>query len=182
LVNRLSPKVTKSTGEFGETDPSIQKARYSINLNLYIKPRFSNVLGKEAGFFEFGSEMAAQGGIRDKILRVSMPFEKGRHPERKTRAIPARKRALFGNASDPRQVVRKVHSWAKQLREGRVKTRSEVAKREGITSARVSQLWPLCRITREQAELSLRESTSRAISLRTLIRFARNTGVDLADS
>jgi hypothetical protein len=35
-------------------------------------------------------KMAAQGGIRDIILRVSMPFEKGRHPERKTRAIPAR--------------------------------------------------------------------------------------------
>jgi hypothetical protein len=63
LVNRLSPKVTKSTGEFGETDPSIQKARYSINLNLYVKPRFSNVLGKEAGLFEFRSEMAARAGI-----------------------------------------------------------------------------------------------------------------------
>ena len=63
VVNRLPPGVTKSTGEFGENDPSIQKARYSINLDLYVKPRFSNALGKEAGIFVFRSEMAARAGI-----------------------------------------------------------------------------------------------------------------------
>ena len=59
---------------------------------------------------------------------------------------------------------------------------SEVAKIEGITRARVSQLWPLSRISKEQAEQSLRERSRREISLRALIRFARNTGVKLADS
>jgi hypothetical protein len=89
---------------------------------------------------------------------------------------------LFGNLYNPWAVVIRVHSWAKQLREGRVQSRSEVARKEGITRARVSQLWPLCRITREQAELSLRASTRREISLRTLIRFARNPDVKLAGS
>ena len=63
VVNRLPLGVTKSTGEFEENDPSIQKARYSVNLDLYVKPRFSNALGKEAGFFVFRSEMAARAGI-----------------------------------------------------------------------------------------------------------------------
>ena len=63
VVNRLPLGVTKSTGEFEGNDPSIQKARYSVNLDLYVKPRFSNALGKEAGFFVFRSEMAARAGI-----------------------------------------------------------------------------------------------------------------------
>jgi alkylated DNA nucleotide flippase Atl1 len=121
--------------------------------------------------------MAAQGGIRDKILRVSMPFEKGTNSEEKARAMPSRKRLLFGDLEDPWQVVLKVHSWAKQLGEGRVHTCTEVARMEGITRARVSQLWPLSRITREQAEPALRERSGRAVSLRTLIKFARKAGV-----
>jgi len=126
--------------------------------------------------------MAAQGGIRDKILQVSMPFEKGRNSEGKARAILSGKRLLIGNVEDPWLVVLKVHSWAKQLREGRVESCAEVARRENITRARVSQLWPLCRINREQAEPALRERSGRAISLRTLIKFARKAGVKLGQS
>jgi len=126
--------------------------------------------------------MAARAGIREKILRVSMPFEKGRSSTRRSGRVLRQKRVLFGNLSDPWAVVIRVHSWAKQLREGRVQSCSEVAKIEGITRARVSQLWPLSRISKEQAEQSLRERSRREISLRALIRFARNTGVKLADS
>ena len=126
--------------------------------------------------------MAAQGGIRDKILRVSMPFEKGRSSERKSRLVHPQKRSLFGNAADPWAVVLKVCSWAEKLKDGHIHSRTEVAKMEGITRARVSQLWPLCRITREHAEQSLGGSKQREISLRTLIRFARNTGLGKADS
>lgn len=127
-------------------------------------------------------EMAAQGGIQDKILRVSMPFVKGRNSARNARTNLTPKRHLFGNATDPWAVVLKVHSWAQQLREGRVHSRTEVAKMERITRARVSQLWPLSRITKEQAQQALRESTRRSVSLRTLIRFARKTGVKLSGS
>jgi len=126
--------------------------------------------------------MAAEGGIRDKILRVSMPLEKGGNSEGKVRAIPSRKRLLIGGVEDPWQVVLRVHSWAKQLRESRVESRTEVAKMEGITRARVSQLMPLCRITREQAEPALRERPGRAVSLRTLIKFARKAGEKLVPS
>ena len=129
-----------------------------------------------------GVEMAAQGGIRDKFLRVSMPFEKGRNSEGKARAIPSRKRLLIGNVEDPWQVVLRVHSWAKQLREGKVESCTEVARMEGITPARVSQLWPLCRITREQTEPALREHPGSAVSLRTLIKFAQKAGVKLMHS
>jgi hypothetical protein len=120
--------------------------------------------------------MAARAGIRDKILRVSMPFEKERNSEGKAGAIPSRKRMLISNVEDPWQVVLKVHSWAKQLREGEVKTCAEVARREGITRARVSQLWPLWRITREQAEPAMRKRPGGAVSLRNLIKFARKAG------
>jgi len=125
--------------------------------------------------------MAAQGGIRDKILRVSMTFEKRTSSDRKSKIILPQKRLLFGNLSDPWAVVLRVHSWAKELRKGRVENRSEVAKMEGITRARVSQLWPLSRIDIDKAEQTLWRGSKREISLRALIRFARNTDVNLAD-
>jgi hypothetical protein len=105
--------------------------------------------------------MAARAGIRDKILRVSMPFEKGKNSGGKPIAKQSPKRLLFGKVDDPWKVVLKVHSWAKQLGEGKVRSCTEVAKREGITRARVSQLWPLSKITREHVELALRECTGR---------------------
>jgi len=126
--------------------------------------------------------MAAQGGIRDKILRVSMPFEERKSSTIRSRMGLPQKRLLFGNLSDPWAVVVRVQSWAKQMSEGTVLTRSEVAKMEGITPARVSQLWPLSRIDKQQAEQFLRESSRRDISLRALIGFARNTEVKFVGS
>jgi hypothetical protein len=122
-----------------------------------------------------GVEMAAQGGIRDKILRVSMPFEKGRNSIRKTKKEIPVERQLSGTLSDPWSVVLKVRSWAAQRRDGRVHLCSEVARREGITRARVSQLWSLGKITREQVDNALTMSRGRGISLRRLIRIARNS-------
>jgi hypothetical protein len=87
------------------------------------------------------------------------------------------KRILFGSLSDPRAVVLKVHSWAALLKEGRVRSYAEIAKGEGITPARVSQLWPLSRITKEKADEALTESKGKEISLRKLIRIARNPDV-----
>src|ERR1017187_4900772 len=96
--------------------------------------------------------MAAQGWIRDKILRVSMPFEKERNSTRRSTRVVAQKRPLFGNTTDPWQIVLKVQTWAAQIQEGRVRSCAEIARREGITRARVSQLWPLSEITRQQAD------------------------------
>jgi alkylated DNA nucleotide flippase Atl1 len=121
--------------------------------------------------------MAAQGGIRDKILRVSMPFVKGRNSTRKSTTVPPLKRLFFGSAKNPWAVVLKVHSWAKQLKEGRVHSFAEIARMEGITRALVSQLWPLSGITKEQAADALGASKGKEISLRRLIRIARNPGV-----
>jgi len=118
--------------------------------------------------------MAAQGGMRDKILRVSMPFEKERSSTRKSRVGLRQKRLLFGNAKDPWEVVLKVRSWALQMKEGRVRSCAEISRREGITRARVSQLWPLSEITKEQADDALTKSKGTGISLRRLIRISRN--------
>src|ERR1700677_204101 len=54
--------------------------------------------------------MAAQGGMRDKILRVSMPFEKGRISKRKSTKGSTQKLSFFGSASDPLMVILRV--WA----------------------------------------------------------------------
>ena len=78
---------------------------------------------------------------------------------------------------DPWLVVLKVRSWAAQLQEGRVRSCAEIARREGITRARVSQLWPLSEITREQANEALTVSKGGEVSLRRLIRIARNSDV-----
>lgn len=121
--------------------------------------------------------MAAQGGIRDKILRVSMPFEKGRNSVRKSRSVQHQKSLISRSAEDPWMVVLKVRSWAAQLQEGRVRSCAEIAKREGITRARVSQLWPLSEISRQQADEALTASKGKGISLRRLIRIARNPDV-----
>jgi hypothetical protein len=121
-----------------------------------------------------GVEMAAQGGIRDKILRVSMPFEKGRKWTRKLPAFLPPEKLLLGSCSDARSVVLKVHSWVAQLQEGKVKSCAEIARREGITRARVSQLWPLSEISRQQADDACTANMGREISLRRLIKVARN--------
>jgi hypothetical protein len=106
-----------------------------------------------------------------------MPFEKGmsstRIPKRGTR----QKRILFGSLSDPWAVVLKVHTWTALLKEGRVRSCAEIAKREGITRTRVSQLWPLSKITREKTDKALTEAKGKEISLRRLIRIARNPDV-----
>jgi hypothetical protein len=101
--------------------------------------------------------MAARGGIRDKILRVSMPFEKRSNSVRKSKAEIPQNYWLSGTASDSWQVILKVRSWAAQLQEGKIRSCAEIARMEGITRARVSQLWPLCKITAEQAEQALSE-------------------------
>jgi len=121
-----------------------------------------------------GLKMAAQGGIRDKILRVSMPFEKGTNTTRKLTTPSSRRRPLFGNLSDSWAVVLKVRSWALELKEGRVRSCAEIARREGITRARVSQLWSLSEITSEQSDKALTGSKGREISLRRFIQIARN--------
>jgi hypothetical protein len=118
--------------------------------------------------------MAAQGGAQDKILRVSMPFEKRRNSVRKSQPVLRQKSLISGSAVDPWLVVLKVRSWAAQLQEGRVRSCAEIARREGITRARVSQLWPLSEITREQADEVLTMIKGREVSLRRLIRIARN--------
>jgi len=106
-----------------------------------------------------------------------MSFEKGRNPVRKATAEMPQKRRSTWTASVPWSVVLKVHSWLAQLREGSVRSCAEIARREGITPARVSQLWPLSEITRGQAEKAMAESNGRELSLRRLIRVARNPDV-----
>jgi hypothetical protein len=92
------------------------------------------------------------------------------------------KRFLIGNATDPWAVVLTVHSWAEMLKEGRVRSCAEIARREGITRVRVSQLWPLSTIAREQLQQAPCESVKRSVSLRALIRFAQNISVKLQSS
>jgi hypothetical protein len=60
------------------------------------------------------------------------------------------------------------------LREGSVRSFAEIDIREGITRARVSQLWSLREITREQADEALTETMGKRLSLRRLIKIARN--------
>jgi hypothetical protein len=105
-----------------------------------------------------------------------MPFEKGMRSTRISKAGTRQKRLLLGSLPDPWAVVLKVHSWAAFLKEGRVRSRTEIAKREGITRARVSQLWPLSRITKK-ADEALTEGKGKEVSLRKLIRIARNPDV-----
>ena len=126
--------------------------------------------------------MAAPGGIRDKILRVSMPFEKGKISARKSRAAGTQKGMDSGDAIDPWSVVLKVKSWARQLKEGRVRSCAEITRKEGITPARVSQLWRLSEITKDQVERDISACKRKEISLRGLIRIIRNPKAKLVDS
>lgn len=119
--------------------------------------------------------MAAQGGTGDKILRVSMPFEKEKYATRRSKAIITQKRLASGSARDPWSTIHKVHSWAAQLKDGRVRSCAEIARREGITPARASQLWPLARITGKRMDDVLKASEDGRISLRRLLRIVRET-------
>jgi hypothetical protein len=78
-------------------------------------------------------EMAAHGGIRDKILRFSMPFEKKAHSTGKSATdLPQKgsgKQARFGSLG----CGLKMRSWAAQLKEDNVHSCVEKARREWIT-------------------------------------------------
>ncbi len=84
------------------------------------------------------------------------------------------KRRVTGTASYAWSMIIKVRLWVVQLREGRVRSYAEIARREGITRARVSQLWPLGKITWEQLDDTLTASKGGEVSLRGLIRIARS--------
>ena len=170
----MPPRATKPDTEIGDNEAAIQNAQFSMNSDRYVKPRFSNALRNEAGIPVFRSEMAAQGGIRDKILRVSMPLEKWRKLIKKSRLVVSQKCTVSRGTLDPWSVVLKVHAWAEQLKEWRVHSCAAIARREGITRVRVSQPWPLSEITWQQADEALTASKGRGISLRRLIRIARN--------
>jgi hypothetical protein len=96
---------------------------------------------------------------------------------RKSRSVLPQKELIFRSAVNPCSVVLRIRSWAKQLQEGRIRSCAEIARREGITPARVSQLWPLSEITREQADETLTARKRGEMSLRRLIRIARNLDV-----
>jgi hypothetical protein len=110
-----------------------------------------------------------------------MSFEKGRNPIRKATMEMSQKRRSTGTASNPWSVVLKVHSWAAQLRDGRVRSCAEIARREGITPARVSQLWSLRKITREQVDYAVTASKAGEVSLRRLIQIARSSDMKTED-
>jgi hypothetical protein len=93
-----------------------------------------------------------------------MPFEKGSNPARKSRPVLHQKSPISESAVDPWLVVLKVRSWAAQLREGRVRSRAEMARREAITRASVSQLWPLSEIMREEATRVQKRARERRIA------------------
>jgi len=104
-----------------------------------------------------------------------MPFEKGRASTRKPTRESMQERLHFVAAEDTWSVVLKVRSWDSQLREGSVSSCAEIARREGITRARVSQLWPLARIIGKRIDDVLKAGEDRRVSLRRLLRIVRET-------
>ena len=74
-------------------------------------------------------------------------------------------------AEQIRVAVAKVRRWAKALESGDASSLAAVAKREGVSTARVSQLLILNRITDEQLEPHLKRL--KRVSLRGLIRSVR---------
>ena len=68
------------------------------------------------------------------------------------------------------------HEWRRQLDTGEVRTRAEIARREGITRARVTQIMSLLRLAPETQDhiLSLPESTQRpALTERSIRKIVR---------
>ena len=74
-------------------------------------------------------------------------------------------------AEQIRAAVAKVRCWAQALDSGEVSSLAAVAKREGISTARISQMLILRRTTDEQLEAFLKRL--KRVSLRALIRAVR---------
>lgn len=68
-------------------------------------------------------------------------------------------------------VFQKVKNWKAELTSGKIKSLGEIARREGISTARVSQLLPLGSLNTEQVQTEIKRK--RGISVRGLIAFAR---------
>ena len=94
--------------------------------------------------------MAAQCGTRDKILRVSAAYRKGKKFGEKcddensaeTLVVWECHRYLVGGTQNP-------FVGHAALREGKIRLCAEINRMEEITWVHVSQLWPLCLITKE---------------------------------
>jgi hypothetical protein len=70
------------------------------------------------------------------------------------------------------RTIAKVRQWARGLRTGAVSSFSAIAKNEGISIPRVSQLMVLDQLTAAQVETCL--SRSMRLSIRALIQYARS--------
>jgi hypothetical protein len=125
----------------------------------------------------WGIKMAAQDGSGYKILRVSMPFERGRISSHDPSAFTGQEGATRLGWLDPIVAVRRVRRWVARLKTGEVQSCAEIARRERITPARVSQLWPLVRMTDQQVEHALSASSLRKVSVRKLLQLAKNQNV-----
>jgi site-specific DNA recombinase len=63
VVNHLAERVTKSDEKNGQNQAPRHKKRFTINLDLYVKPKLSGSLRNESGICVFPPEMAARAGI-----------------------------------------------------------------------------------------------------------------------
>lgn len=78
---------------------------------------------------------------------------------------------IVSPAEQIRAAVAKVRRWAQALEAGEVSSLAAVAKREGISTARISQMLILKKLSAEQLEVFLKQM--KRVSLRHLIRSVR---------
>jgi hypothetical protein len=112
--------------------------------------------------------------MEDKIIRVSMPFD-GASVSRRIPGSDLIGKARSGDRGiDPLELVPRVRSWIAKRGKGVFKSNKEIARSEGITPARVSQLLPIGKMTDEQVHLLKALSDLEKLSIRKLIQIAKN--------
>jgi hypothetical protein len=110
----------------------------------------------------------------DKTIRVSMLFEKTSVSRRNSGSDRTEKPRSTNCDIDPLDVVAKARSWIAKRGKGVFKTNAEIARIEGITRARVSQLLPVGRLTDQQIQFLRGAADGAKVSIRALIRAAKN--------
>lgn len=112
------------------------------------------------------SAMVEVTAIREeKFISLKLPWEHEDGPRQRSIESPTI------------QLLAKLEDWQTQLKSGSIKSCSQIAKREGMTRARVSQLFSLVRLT-EEARASVRRlaknsKTDERFSIRRLITVSK---------
>ena len=160
---------------------------YVVNITFFANDLFSNILKKDVAKFVFSRKWLGGAGEKANFSRrvrvrfvVGLPHQKAGVPVFCVWPVlfrvpsPTLSESAPGGsnvAREQRDVVERVLGWAQELTRNPSLRRADIARREGVSRARVSQLMKLARVPAGRLK-ELRESKHGKPSVRELLKIS----------